>query len=184
MDARLPRRLDALCHAFAAQNPGDLKRIGNDAIADAALGSDHDLAAVSVIAYALYKILSKEHFTQSPRWQKISDSISTSLQKSLTAAAAGEENSLHRNMEGVIAKIRDVDDELSNYARNIYEKAKIKQASTAYALGMSLGQAAELTHANRNEVQRYIGITRIHDEQPPDRGIAQRLKTLKGALLQ
>lgn len=182
MDPRLPRRLDALLSAFRAANPGDLKRIGNDAIADAALGSDYGLAAVSVIAYSLYKMLTKEHFTQSPRWQKISDSILSELGKSLGSIEKNDLDAFNRHMGHVIGKIEQVDDELSHYARNIFEKAKIKQASTAYALGLSLSQAAELAHADRNELQRYIGITRIHDEHQAGKGIAQRLRGLKAAL--
>ncbi len=182
MDPRLPRRLDALLSAFRAANPGDLKRIGNDAIADAALGSDHGLATVSVVAYSLYKMLTKEHFTQSPRWQKVSDSMLSELGKSLGSLEKNDIEGFRGHMGHVIGRIEQVDDELSNYARNIFDKAKIKQASTAYALGMSLSQAAELTNADRNELQRYIGITRIHDEQPAGKGIAQRLLALKAEI--
>ena len=182
MDPRLPKRFEALIHAFYAQNPGDLKRIGNDAISDAATNNDSELAAISVISYALYKMLTKEHFTQSPRWPKISQSITSSLQKCLNAIESGNIAYFEKSMKSAIGQIKEIDDELSNYARNIYEKAKIKQASTAYAMGMSINQAAELTQANRSELQRYIGVTRIHDEHPSGKGIVQRLSILKNTL--
>ena len=182
MDPRLPKRLDAMFRAFRAGNPGDLKRIGYDAIGDAALQNDHDLASLSVIAYSLYKIITRAHFMENPRWQWVSETISSSLERSFGAAERLDHKGFHKNMKSIIGKIQGIDNELSNYARNVYEKAKIKQASTAYAMGLSLKQAAELTQADPKELQKYIGITRIHDEQPGGIGISERLRAFKEAL--
>ena len=43
-------------------------------------------------------------------------------------------------------------------------KARIKQASRAYSMGLSLGEAASLTGANKTQLLRYIGSTKIHDQ--------------------
>ena len=182
MDPRLTGRLSALIGAFENKNPFDLKRIGNDAISDAVLNNSMDLAEVSVTAYSLYKMLTKRHITQSPRWKKIGESVLASLRRALEEAEKGNGNAFRKSLGGATGKIEEIDYDLSNFARGIREKAKIKQASTAYAMGMSLSQAAELAGAERNELQRYIGITRIHDEQPATKGISERLKAFREAL--
>ena len=182
MNHRIAKRLEAMISAFDAHNIFDLKRIGNDAISDAVLENSKPMAQVSVISYSLYKMLSKRHFVESPRWKKVSDGIVHSLQNALESVLRGQEWRLTASLEDAISKIDEIDLELSNYARGIHEKAKVKQASTAYAMGMSLNQAAELTSADRNDLQRYIGVTRIHDEQPITHGIAERLNSFKEVL--
>ncbi|MEM4327213.1 MAG: hypothetical protein QXZ13_03555, partial [Candidatus Diapherotrites archaeon] len=87
-----------------------------------------------------------------------------------------------KHLKETIEKIEEIDQNLSHYAKAMYEKAKIKQASTAYALGLSLSQAATLTGANKKELQKYIGITRIHDEEPYKESIAERLSVLRNII--
>lgn len=182
MQPRLVQRLDALSKAFSAGNIYDIKRIANDSISDATISSDQDMAKISVISYALYKMLTKEHFIQSPKWNDVLASITESLQRSTQAAMQDKHRSFKRNLKDTIEKIESIDNELSHFARNIYEKAKMKQASTAYALGLSLSQAAELTGAERKELQHYIGETRIHDEEPSTSGIKKRMAALTEAV--
>jgi len=182
MQLKIPKRLDTLSKAFQARRTQDLKRIGNDNIKEAVLESDSKLAKMAVISYSLYKILSKDHFLRSKRWPKVSESIVNSISKSIQAIEKNNEKAFNKHLDNAIDEIQFIDNELSNYARNIYEKSKIKQASTAYALGMSLSNAAALTGADRKELQLYIGATRIHDEQKVKKGISERLKTLKELL--
>jgi hypothetical protein len=179
MQPKLAQRLDALSKAFSAGNIYDIKKIANDSINDATISFDHDMAKIAVIAYALYKMLTKEHFVQNPKWKEVAASITISLQKSTQAALQGKHRSFKRNLKDTIQKIENIDDKLSHFAKNIYEKAKMKQASTAYALGLSLSQAAELTGAAKKELQHYIGETRIHDEEPTTTGIKKRIIALK-----
>ncbi|MCR4368666.1 MAG: hypothetical protein NUV67_02040 [archaeon] len=175
-------RLEAMQMAFEAQNQQDLKRIANDSIKDAAMEDSQELAGIAVVAYSLYKILSKDHFVNNPAWPRVNAAIIGALKKSIFALARGSKKEYEKNMASVALEIRGIDDRLSNYAQNIFEKGKIKQASTAYALGLSIGQAAWLTGAQRKALQEYIGQTRIHDEQPPAKGIARRLEELRKGL--
>jgi len=178
----LMKRLEALMAAFRAGKAQDLKRLGNISIERAVEGGDTNLAQLSVISYALYKILSKDHFVKSKKWEAIARSINSSLAKAQGALQKDKIPEFSQSIENTAKSIREIDDELSNYAQGIYSKARIKQASTAYASGLSLNRAAELTGADSRELQRYIGFTRIHDELPPSVGISGRMKMLKGML--
>ena len=181
MEGRL-KKLGALTEAFSAGRAQDLKRLGNNFIELAAERNDSALAALSVIAYALYKMLSKDHFVKSAQWPVISRNIRQALGSAEKSLGTGDLQAFGAAAESAVKDIEGIDFELSNYARNIYEKARIKQASTAYALGLSLMQAAELTGAGPKELQRYIGFTKIHDEQPPHMGIGARMQMLRGML--
>ncbi len=65
---------------------------------------------------------------------------------------------------------------------SIFDKGTVKMASTAYALGVSIGKSAELTGADAKEVQMYIGTTKIHDEQTVKKSISKRLTELEELL--
>ncbi len=176
------KTLHALLNAFREKKPFELKAIGNSAIRRAAIQDDRILAEISVISYALYKILSKDHFVKSSKWPKVEESISGFMSKSIDAAERQDSEALKMHLRNALQSIEKIDSELSNYAENLREKAIVKQASTAYAMGLSLSQAASLTGADKKELQKYIGFTRIHDEHPAKKGIAERLLVLKEVL--
>ncbi len=182
MDFELSNRLEVLLNAFRGQRLQDLKRLGNDFIEQAAQNNDSPLARLSVIAYSLYKMLSKDHFLRSPQWGTISQKIGTALLDAKTALEKNNRVAFDESLELAIKSISGLDRDLSNFAKNIYEKAKIKQASTAYAMGLSLRQAASLTGADSKELQKYIGSTRIHDEHPAGMGITARMEMLREIL--
>lgn len=182
MGSRTASKLEALIGAFEARKVQDLKRLGSDLISEAAVKNEVNLAKISVIAYSLYKILSKDHFLKNRKWPSVSESIDSELLKAVQSAEKGDEKGLNEHLSHAIHKIELIDEELSNFARNIFEKARIKQASSAYASGLSLAQAASLTGADKKELQKYIGATTIHDEQPVFMGIEQRLQALREAL--
>ena len=184
MDSKLWKRLDAITKAFQAEKSQDLKQIGNDSIEEAAIESSPEMANLSVIAYCLYKMSSKNHFVRNRKWDAVKNSILLHLHKSRKGLEKENFGKFKKNLHNVINSIQKIDHELSNYARDLHEKAKIKQASTAYASGVSLSQAAALTGADKKEVQRYIGITRIHDEQEAFYDLEERLKKLKELLAQ
>ncbi|MBI4210824.1 MAG: hypothetical protein HY544_04945 [Candidatus Diapherotrites archaeon] len=176
------RRLESLIAAFSAGNSQDVKSLGRNFIEQAVSQDDKALAKISVVAYSLYKMLSKEHFVKSPRWPTISRSITSSLTRSTQALQRNDVGGFSKSLEDAVHRIEGADDQLSNFARNIFEKAKIKQASTAYAMGLSLNQSASLTGSDRKELQKYIGATKIHDEQPVKMNIGQRMKMLRELL--
>lgn len=179
MQAKLVQRLDALSKAFAARRIYDIKRISKDCINDASLTNDYEMAKIAVISYSLFKMLTKEHFFENRQWPSVSKNITDSLEKSRLAAERDQHRAFKKQMKNTIHKIEEIDLELSHFARTLYEKSKIKQASSAYALGLSLSQAADLTGANKKELQHYIGATRIHDEEPITTGILQRIRGFK-----
>ncbi len=168
--------------AFGKGSIIELKDISNDAIRLAALKSSHLLSEVSLIAYSLHKLLTKVHIAESGKWDALRNEIGKDLGNALAMIEKNDLKGFEKALHGVIEGIADVDSELGNYVQGTYDKARVKQASRAYSLGISLSRAAELTGADKKELLQYIGATKMHDEEAVKFGIGERLKNLKDAL--
>ncbi len=153
-----------------------LRETANNAIEEAALASDKQLAKLAMMAYCLHKISSKEHIVRHGRWKEIKHDILFDLRKAEKSIAAKDFEDFDKNLNAAIDSIRTTDEKIGNYAQNVFEKAKVKYASTAYSMGLGLGQAAAL---EKKELLRYIGITRIADRDRPTVGIGERLRRFK-----
>ncbi len=160
----------------------DLRGISNRLVREAALSNDYSKAELGTIAYALHKIETKSHFVRNPQWGKVKQEISSHLNQAALAAKEDKREELMEALKTIIKNIMEIDNELGNYAQNIYEKAKVKQASQAYSYGLSISQAASLTGADQKELQSYIGFTTMHDEEPEAKNIKQRVNELKQIL--
>ena len=176
------KALAALARFLAAEKAMKLRHLSNDAAEDAALNFNRDLAEVSVAAYALHKILTKEHIIKNPKWAEAKRRISQSLSKALGALQAGNGQEFRKHLKSVSEYVRELDRELGNYFQKTFEKARIKQASRAYAAGLSMGQAAELMGTEARHLQSYVGVTTIHEEIKAKKSVKERLKSLREVL--
>ncbi|VVB75941.1 Uncharacterised protein [uncultured archaeon] len=174
--------LSEMLRLFEEKRVFDLRGIGSRLIREAALGNDYAKAELGVIAYALHKIETKPHFINSPQWVKIKQLIATNFNIAKSAVDKGDEKQFMDALKMIIKNIVNIDNELGNYAQNVYDKAKVKQASLAYSYGLSLAQAAALTGADQKELQSYIGFTTMNHEEPESKNITQRVKELKEIL--
>jgi len=156
----------------------ELRGIGNRLIREAAMESNYGKAELGVIAYALHKIETKQHFVRSPKWGEMKRTIINALESCFISAKKEDYAVFMASLKKVVRGIDHIDSQLGNYAQTIYEKAKVKQASLAYSYGLSIAQAADLTGADKKELQSYIGFTTMHDEEPEVKDIVARVKDL------
>lgn len=173
--------LDDLITAFSKNDSFWLRQLSNKLIEEAIIKDNKKLAKLSLISYALSKLTSKPHFTYLKNWKKFRKDLlilfATERQEEKTA------EKLDALLENVISEIRSFDTEANNYIRDAIEKAKIKQASRAYAFGLSLSKAAELTGADKSSLMDYVGSTTIHDQPfTLTKPLKQRYKTAQQML--
>ncbi len=161
---------------FSQEDSFALKELSNRATQSAVWGFDKGTAKIAVFAYALSKIVSKEHVVKNPLWGKAKRKIFFSLDECIKLLRKNKQEEFLHQLDKVEHSVTEVDHDLGNYVRNIWDKAKIKIASNAYAQGMSLSKATDLTNANKAELQNYIGITKIHDEEKTGITMKQRMK--------
>ncbi len=178
----LALKMRAIRDAFEQGNIVELRVQSSKAINEASFNSDKLLAEISLIAYSLHKMSVKTHITKHKRWGKVKDAILRSLDSAIEALEQKNAERFEEELAELSAHVIETDKELGNYVANIYETARVKMASSAYALGLSLSQAAALTGADKKQLLNYIGITKMHDEVGEAKGIAARLKQLKKVL--
>jgi hypothetical protein len=167
---------------FRSKKVLQLRGLSNRLIREASIETDFAKAELGVIAYALHKIETKEHFTNNEFWHKIRTNIYNDLESAIYFADKNLEKQFIKKLKKIISNITHVDKNLGHYAEGIYEKSKVKQASLAYSYGLSISQAAALTDADKKELQSYIGFTKMHDEEGEQKSIIKRVEELEGFL--
>ncbi len=168
--------------AFEKENTINLKSLADNCTKFAVVEDNKLYAELACISYALYKILTKRHIVESLIWKKASKVILSLLQEIQVHAEENKMEQLAEDLKKIINSIYEVDERLGHYAQNIFDKARIKQASTAYAYGVSLSRAATLFNVLKKDLQEYIGRTTMHDEIKEKFTIKERLKKLKEML--
>ena len=171
--------LDEVVKLFRQKRLFDLRGLSSRLIKEAAIENNFAKAELSVIAYSLHKIESKSHFVTAKNWPKVKSTIADNLDAASFAADNHNNRVFLSKIKSVISQIVKIDSEIGNYAQSIYEKAKVKQASSAYAFGLSVAQAAALTGADKKELQNYIGFTKMIDEEAESKTIITRVNELK-----
>ncbi|MBN1940804.1 MAG: hypothetical protein JW772_01335 [Candidatus Diapherotrites archaeon] len=165
--------------AFSKPDIVRLKKLGNHILNLAGFDNNKLLAKISLIAYCLHKLLTKEHIVTNKNWNSVRNSILRNLEKGMKEAEEKDFKRLEKQLEAVIKDVQGIDSDLGYFLTGLFDKAKIKLASRAYVLGLSMGQAAELTGADKKQLQSYIANTVIHEEKLPQIGIAKRLEKFK-----
>lgn len=171
--------LNKTIDAFEKGKAFALRQVGNEAIDEAALQNSRRMAQVALVAYCLHKLYSKEHVVRHEKWGSVKSRISSSLRKAAKALGRGKGKGFEKRLGEAVSSVRKVDSQLGNYVQGLYDKARVKYASSAYALGLGLGQAAALTGADKKDVLRYVGVTKVHDREGVTMGIRERLARLK-----
>ena len=158
--------------AFEAEDDMFLRNLAVELARRAAVEEDKRSAQLSVIAYALSKILTKHHFIHSPNWPRYRHAIISALRD----AENGRESNV---IERVERTIRRIDEEDGHFVKNMVDKARSKMAATAYAVGISASVAAHLFGADMHDLFDYVGKMKVHDEHVPRIGIHERIEALR-----
>jgi hypothetical protein len=167
---------------FSENKTFDLRGISNRLIREAAIENNYAKAELAIIAYSLHKLETKEHIAKNKKWPNVKNRIKKNFDDAIRAIKINESNKFFEQLKKVITDIEKLDSDLGNYAQNLYEKAKVKQASQAFSYGLSISQSAELTNANKKALQEYIGFTKMYDEEPKTKTIQKRVSELKELL--
>lgn len=178
----LQHEMEEIQHAFKNKNAGDLRRIANQTIWKTSIHNDSVEAEIAVIAYALHKLLTKEHIQNNAKWKTIQGIINEKLAESVQSLKHKNIAQFRHQLEQLSKRIQTADKNFGNFVQNLIEKSRVKQASSLYAFGLSLGQATALTNADKKTLFNYIGYTKMHDEQPSHKTISDRIQYLEAIM--
>ncbi|MEW5955900.1 MAG: hypothetical protein AB1626_05205 [Candidatus Micrarchaeota archaeon] len=174
LESVLAKRVSELSQAFAKHDIIALKQLGGDAAEDAFAADAPCLVDVSIVAYSLAKFLEKPYIVASADWKDFEQTASQSLSQALAEASAAKPGEACRGLHSLLQAIEELSRRLGRFTTGVVEKARVKAATQVYAHGASLGKAVELTGANKQELSRYIGVTRL-SEKYQTLGVRKRL---------
>jgi len=157
----------------------ELREIGNTFIQLLSRTGEKQYSELAAISYSLHKMLSKVHFIEEPGWQKTRKEIIALMQSAQTNLKKNDLKGFDSALAEMVLRISQADSEMGNYSTGIIDKARVKNASSLYGMGLSLARAAELAGADKKDLSNYIGGTKMHDEGTPAFSISTRLEQLK-----
>ncbi len=161
--------MEPIRRALRKNDAKRLRELSKELIYRAVEEYDKHLAELAIVAYTLSKLLSKTHIVSDPRWKQYKKVLLDAVEKEYPP-------------EKIVGILSRIDEEMGNFVRSTIEKARVKLASDAYATGMSVRAASELTGADPSDVADYIGKTKIHDEEEITISLKDRVGALRRLL--
>ena len=180
-----PDRLQHICISltkdFEKKSISRLKHISRKLMRELAINYSKKRFAVTLLAYVLYKIVSKQRMIENK--QKEVSNIIKSLNQFSNCIDTCNDKTFERMFEQVKTNIKNLEKRDPRYLLNIINKGKLKIGATIYAQGFSLGRASELTGIDIHDIQNYAGKTYMFDRVKEEKTIFERLNIARRILL-
>jgi len=171
--------INLIIEQFKAKDLDKLHRIDEKILEDAIIHNRKDLVELSIVAYSFRKLLSKKHIFNNPNWASFEQKTISNLVQAIELSKKENKEEYNNKIKEIQEDIEKTDQLLGHFIHDIVFNARIKLASTVYAYGLSLSQAANLLSANKDDVMEIIGQTKISDEDTRSKTISQRVDFLK-----
>jgi len=175
MTEKIYQLLDKSIKALEEKDAVTLRKISVEAINEAAVEQHRELILLSLVDYALSKMLNK------PRYEEMEKTFFKKVLAELKIAREGDKKGVLHRLEQAEDLVIKLDTKKGHYEDTLIDKAKIKRAANLYYQGLSVKRASELTGAEPTRVLEYSGMGKIHefkDEGP----LRARLKKAKEIL--
>ena len=156
-----------------------MRKINSRCIGETALRFQQPTYNYALITYVLAKVLSKPRYFQHGRGKEILSSVDKLLRAGEAAAKEADYATLLSTQGKILSSMEKMDDEDRRFVKGILQKARLKIASTLYAQGISLGNASDITGADKREVLLYAGQTMMFDRLKEKKSIEGRMKELR-----
>ncbi|MCX6767709.1 MAG: hypothetical protein NTY90_03200 [Candidatus Micrarchaeota archaeon] len=164
MDEFLVKKVSELRDAKDSANIAKIKDLGSDFAEEAFMRQDPLFVDFSIIAYSLAKFLEKPYIVGTPKWIDFREDLGDELDEAVAALKKGDRQECAAAVARIHHRILDLSATMGRFVSSVIDKARIKAATQMYAHGASLGAAAKLSGANKKELSKYIGMTRIPEK--------------------
>ena len=156
-----------------------MRRINDRCIEETAIKFEQPTYLFALISYVLGKVVSKPRYFKAARGKEALSAISLSLRLCEQQAKNADYTSLLATQNKILSSIEKMDEADRRFVKGILQKGKLKIASTLYAQGISLGNAAEMTGTDKREVLLYAGQTMMFDRLKEKKSMEERMKDLR-----
>ena len=161
----------SILNAFVKLNQKKLRRINDDLLKQAVVNFTKMLYQLTVLSYVLSKIISKPRFLKKENEAKMRI-IESSIDG--IVKAENEEDAFNKSKD-VVEAIKSLEKDDPRFLIDLVSKGRLKVAATAYAQGVSLGTASEMTGMDKQEIMDYAGKTMMFDRVKDEKTIEERL---------
>lgn len=172
----LQKDLNKLIDGLAKHDDQAMRDLSSKMVRETSRIHDQDLISLTIISYSLSKIIQKRYYREGRRWPSFLGRVMDNLARASERLQSGDIKAMRESFRTVFNAMVELDAEVGHHVNWVIEKAKIKKASTLYAIGFSIGMSAKLTGASMWEVMDYAGKTKIVDEEKVTRSISSRLE--------
>lgn len=138
-----------------------LKNLSNQTVHSASTKQDSISITLAVIVYSLSKIIERTDYKKYPDLEKLYQTMISSIDGSIIAAKAKDENKLKINLEKVRKSIGKLSGNFKRNIEEVFRKASINKASRIYEHGISMEKTAKLLGVTMYELADYAGKTGI-----------------------
>ena len=156
-----------------------MRKINDRCIEETAIKFEQPTYLFALISYVLSKIISKPRYYRQKKSKEALSAMALSLRLCEQQAKNADYNSLMATQNKILSSIEKMDEKDRRFVKSILTKGKLKIASTLYAQGISLGNAAEMTGTDKREVLLYAGQTMMFDRLKEKRSMDERMKELR-----
>ena len=166
-------------NALADHDVRAMRKINDRCIEETAIKFEQPTYLFALISYVLSKIISKPRYFKQKKQKESLSALTLSLRLCEQQAKNADYSGLISTQNKILTSIEKMDDEDRRFVKGLITKGKLKIASTLYAQGISLGNAAEMTGTDKREVLLYAGQTMMFDRLQEKKSMNERMKDLR-----
>ncbi|MFH1107312.1 MAG: hypothetical protein V1787_05445 [Candidatus Micrarchaeota archaeon] len=178
MDEFLYGQLKRLRKACTKADIAELKDFGEDVAEKAFLANRPEMLNLAVVAYSIAKFEEKPYIVKGKQWPAQYKKILEQLDEYMRAAKDEQEEECYEMLAEMVEEFEEFSYASSRFRSTVVEKARIKAATQVYAHGASLSVAAEFAGVPKEELAKYIGVTKL-PEKYETYSVKERLQTAR-----
>lgn len=179
MALSLPETAVLISNALRDHDVRAMRKINDRCIEETAIKFEQPTYLFALISYVLSKIISKPRYFIQKKAKASLSALSLSLRLCEQQAKNADYAGLTATQNKMLSSIEKMDERDRRFVKSILTKGRLKIASTLYAQGISLGNAAEMTGTDKREVLLYAGQTMMFDRLHEKKSMEERMKNLR-----
>ena len=162
--------ISLLKSSVAAIRRGDafrLKELSGVNMRSAVVFQDSDSLSISVVVYALSKIIERV---------RRKGFVLAQLERALKFLESGKDERYREVVRNLVGSIKSEDYKLKRFVATVIEQAQVKKGCAMCEQGVSLGRVSSLFGVSRWDLMRYLGKTRVAEASSEKVSTEERLR--------
>ena len=138
-----------------------IKELSNNILHHSSIYQEPDIISVTVIVYALSKIIERDDYKKLPGWDSFYEKYILGINNAVHALEQEDRERFRNEIQSIIESIQKLSGKLRVYIDEVFRNAKINKASRIYEHGISMEKTAKILGISLWELAEYTGKTGI-----------------------